>query len=206
MDKFGYIGIDEVGRGAWAGPAVIAAIFIPRDVKIPRDIIIRDSKVLNRSQRERSAAFLRENSIFFISFVSAGTIDKYGVHRAIALGILRICSKMKAKILANDDISEKTYRRRYKILIDGRSVCDVSEPHEFIVHGDSTRPIISAASIIAKEYRDAYMRRVARLYQDYGFERHVGYGTKEHQEALGKHGVCAIHRRSYAPIRKLCTA
>lgn len=205
MSPIRYIGIDEVGRGAWAGPVVIAAVYLENHVEIPQGVCIRDSKALNRARRAGSAVFLRKNSTFCTLFVSSGTIDTFGVHSAIARGIEIISQKIKEKLMKDKEITERAFNCRYKILIDGRRVCNPEASHEFIVRGDSTVPIISSASIVAKECRDQYMRCIALKFPQYGFEKNVGYGTKEHQYALARHGICTIHRRSYAPIRKLCT-
>ncbi|MEK7122642.1 MAG: hypothetical protein AAB855_02180, partial [Patescibacteria group bacterium] len=93
------IGIDEVGRGAWAGPVVIAAVLLDESTQIPRDVLIRDSKALNRASRERSAHFLRKSSTFCTLLVPGGTVDKFGVHMAIAKGFGVISRKIKAKII-----------------------------------------------------------------------------------------------------------
>lgn len=199
-----YIGIDEVGRGAWAGPVVLAAVCLNQNLSIPHHVYIRDSKALSRPMRERSDAFLRKNSTFCFLTVSRGTIDEYGVQKAFALGIQKIALKIKTKLILNEGLSNLIYRRRYITLIDGRRACDLEDPHDFIIGGDGKILAISAASILAKEYRDRYMRNVAaKRFPEYGFEKHVGYGTKKHQLALIKYGICNIHRRSYSPIKNL---
>ena len=193
MQSKHYIGIDEVGRGSWAGPVVIAAVFFPDDLVVPDDVVIRDSKVLSRPSRTRSAYFLRKNSTFCTLVVPTETVDQGGVHRAIVNGIRRICATMKRKI------------SNPHFLIDGTRLCALRHSHEFIIHGDSLIREIAAASIIAKDFRDRYMARMEKIYPGYGFDRHVGYGTQFHQDALQRLGVSPIHRRSFAPIRRLCT-
>ena len=106
--------------------------------------------------------------------------------------------------MKNFRISEETYLKHYRLLIDGRRVVRIAYPHQYIVCGDDKVPVISAASIVAKVYRDRHMERMRRKFFGYGFEKHVGYGTKDHREQLERLGVCAIHRKTYAPI-KLCT-
>lgn len=196
-----YIGVDEVGRGAWAGPLVLAALFFKKDIKIPDCIFIRDSKTLSRAQRASSEVFLRKSSTFVIQGVPRGTIDNIGIQGATVLGIEALCQKFKAKIIKITGVSKSAFDRQYQFLIDGRRICRPAVPHEFIIGGDDKISVISGASIIAKTYRDRLMCRASITYPGYGFENHVGYGTREHQEALKKYGICDIHRRSYAPIK-----
>lgn len=103
--------------------------------------------------------------------------------------------------MAQNGFSSQQYQESYCLKIDGLRICELGDPHEFIVRGDQTEREISAASILAKVRRDAYMTRMARKYPHYGFERNVGYGTAEHRRALTSSGVCHIHRLSYRPIK-----
>lgn len=199
--RYRYVGIDEVGRGAWAGPLVLAAVCYYTRITFPEGLYIRDSKALNRAQRRDSAAFLRKNSTFCIKIVSRETVDKYGVHKATIQGIIDVSHKIKEKIMRQYQMSEEEYSRRYYHLVDGRPVCKLDQRHEFIIGGDDKVPVISAASIVAKVFRDRYMERMGRKYPEYGFERHVGYGTQAHQEAIRTHGISPIHRLSYKPIK-----
>lgn len=196
-----YIGIDEVGRGSWAGPLILCALAFPEGIHIPQSVCIRDSKALNRSQRERSSIFLRENSIFCFSFVSRGTIDRLGIHKATIRGLRSVARKISELIIIKENCTGEQYKERYCLKIDGRRICQLQDPHEFIVRGDQTEREISAASILAKVRRDAYMTRMARKYPHYGFERNAGYGTAEHRRALEYSGICEIHRLSYRPIK-----
>lgn len=168
---------------------------------MPAPVLIRDSKTLNRSQRERSGIFLRKNSIFCFSFVSRGTIDKIGIHRATIRGLRSVTRKIRRLIIIRGNCTGEQYRERYCLKIDGRRICKLEDPHEFIVRGDQIVQEISAASILAKVRRDAYMTRMARKYPHYGFERNAGYGTAEHRDALARSGICDIHRLSYRPIK-----
>lgn len=200
-----YIGVDEVGRGAWAGPLVLAALFFKKNIRIPDSILIRDSKALNRAQRRSSELFLRKNSTFCILGVPSETIDKIGIQGATVWAFEALCKKLKVKIIKLTGVSKSAFERQYQFLIDGRRICRPAVPHEFIIGGDDKIPVISAASIIAKTYRDRLMCRASIIYPGYGFENHVGYGTREHQDALKKYGICDIHRRSYAPVKLFTT-
>lgn len=196
------IGIDEVGRGSWAGPLFFAAACFTRSIELPHGVFIRDSKALNRAQRVRSSYFLRKNSIFSISRVPQGTLDSLGLQRAMVLGLRRVIKNIKRKIGKSQGfLNEESLE--FFFMIDGLKICRIQEKHEFVVRGDSKIKEISAASIIAKVARDRYIARLGKVYPEYGFENHMGYGTKEHQLALNRYGVCQIHRTSYAPIRKI---
>ncbi|MDP2630449.1 MAG: ribonuclease HII [Candidatus Uhrbacteria bacterium] len=196
------IGIDEVGRGSWAGPLFFAAVCFTKNIEIPPGVFIRDSKALNRAQRARSSWFLRKNSIFSISRVSRGTIDSLGLQKASVLGLRRVIRSIqrkirKSQVYLNEQIPDLTF------LIDGLKICKIQEKHEFVVRGDDKIMQISSASIIAKVARDRHIARLGKEYPEYGFGNHMGYGTSEHQQALRKHGVCEIHRTSYLPIKKI---
>lgn len=196
------IGIDEVGLGAWAGPIYVAAVCFISNSTIPPDVIIRDSKAMNRAQRVRSSFFLRKNTCFVISRVSREIIDTLGVRKATIQGIISVIRKMRQKIRARLTVNARTNTLLH-FQIDGKKICSISESHEFIVRGDGTIAEISAASIMAKVARDRHMKRLGTIHPEYGFANHVGYGTREHQRALNKYGICDIHRRSYAPIKKV---
>ena len=197
------IGIDEVGRGSWAGPLFFAAVCFTRSPdELPPGVFIRDSKALNRAQRARSSAFLRKNSIFSIARVPRGTIDSMGLQKAMVLGLRRIIRNIQRKILKSQEFLNKEIPE-LSFMIDGLKICRIQEKHEFVVRGDSKILEISAASIIAKVARDRCIARLGKVYPEYGFGNHMGYGTREHQLALQKYGICRIHRTSYLPIRKI---
>lgn len=116
------VGSDEVGRGSWAGPLVFCALLLAEGVTIPLSVPIRDSKVLSRPQRERSAAFLRKNSTFCFSFVSWETIDKIGIQRAAIRGLKVIAKRIKRLIMVRDCCTGEQYQERYCLKIDGIGV------------------------------------------------------------------------------------
>lgn len=180
------VGIDEVGRGAWAGPIVAAGVIFDPGTRIDH---IRDSKSISELQRRRLDERIKAKArAWTIQSVDAPDIDTMGIGAANAHVIWKVVMALNPK---------PTYGLIDKAFIQRRQL-DI--PFETIVKGDGKVTSIAAASIIAKVFRDALMVRCASDYPGYGFENHVGYGTVEHQEGLRKLGPCAIHRRSYRPI------
>jgi ribonuclease HII len=182
------IGIDEVGRGCWAGPLLVVA------ARQTGQLIdgLADSKTLSKNQRESIFPLLSSSIQFGEGWVQPEEIDQYGLAGAMRIGVTRALLQLDAQ---NDE----------EIIMDGTiNYC----PDEFthvttMAKADQTEPIVSAASIYAKVTRDRHMHRVARFHPFYGFEQHVGYGTALHMSALKVHGVSAIHRRSFKPISEL---
>jgi ribonuclease HII len=183
------VGIDEVGRGSWAGPLLVVAA----RAKLTLPPGLADSKTLTRQQREVLIEQIIETCDIGEGWVQPEEIDKLGLTRAMRLGVGRALLSLGTKI--EEDI----------IIIDGLiNYC----PEEFtnvrtVAKADSLHPIVSAASIYAKVTRDKHMSRIAKFHPFYGFEKHVGYGTALHLQALKVHGVSGIHRKSFAPIKKL---
>ncbi len=181
------MGIDEVGRGAWAGPLVVGAVVLG-GAKIPG---LTDSKKLSAKTRHKYAGLIKEQAVAIgLGWVSAENIDKVGLSKALSI----------ATQLALNEISVPYTQ----IIIDG-TVKFVDDPRVTTMkQADLLVPSVSAASIIAKVARDYYMASVAHLeLPQYGFDKHVGYGTALHQQALLNHGVSKLHRRSFAPVRAL---
>jgi ribonuclease HII len=186
------IGIDEVGRGALAGPAVVGAVsldgidraFLAAELEAVLRRTIADSKKLTKLQRERAAAFLREHVAWSVGEASADEIDGYGI-----VGALRLAS---GRALAPHLPAER-------ILADA----GLRHPHEktiatqWIVKGDETILEITCASIIAKVYRDALMARLAAEHAQYGWETNAGYGSASHMRAIREKGRSAEHRASF---------
>ncbi|HEX8129950.1 MAG TPA: ribonuclease HII [Pyrinomonadaceae bacterium] len=178
-------GVDEVGRGALAGPVVAAAIILNPDAPLPEGL--DDSKKLTPAARERIAEELKATALCYgVGLVSPAEIDNTNIliatRRAMcnALGELRPCADF--------------------LLIDALQLREVELPQRAIIRGDSISASIAAASVIAKTFRDALMRDYDHLYPQYGFAAHVGYGTRAHLEALRTHGACPIHRRSFRGV------
>lgn len=178
-------GVDEAGRGPLAGPVSAAAVILPDDFECPG---LDDSKRLTEKKREALFEVLLEDpSIRWgHAFVDAEEIDRVNILRATHLGMQRSVEQLGVAV--------------DHCLIDGLPVPNFPISHEGIVKGDSLSLSIAAASIIAKVMRDRKMTAYAVEFPEYGFERHKGYGTKQHLAALRTHGPCRIHRRSFQPV------
>ncbi len=186
LSKIG--GLDEVGRGAWAGPVVTAVVVLPEKHK-PIDLV-RDSKLLSPKQRERLYhQLLEEVDDFAVGMTEREVIDQIGIAEA-------------TKLAAQEAISMLKNPLDYLLVdaIDMSSHCQCQ--CEAIVKGDQKIYSISCASIMAKVTRDNLMSSLSPDYEKYRFDLHKGYGTKQHQEALAEFGPCDLHRYSYAPIRR----
>lgn len=178
-------GVDEAGRGPWAGPVVVAAAVI--DPQRPIDGL-DDSKRLTARQRERLYDLILQRADVCVVAVSARRIDAMNIRAATLWGMVR----------AVQGLSE----RPSLALIDGRDVPDgLGLATRAIVGGDAKVPSISAASIVAKVTRDRLMTRLAAVFPAYGFDRHKGYGTAQHSQALTAHGPTIHHRMTFAPVR-----
>lgn len=178
------VGIDEVGRGCWAGPLVAGAVVLR--APIPG---LKDSKKLSKKQRESlSKTILQEAPAYGLGWVWPKDIDAYGLTAAVT-------KAMKEALTAINVPFDQ-------IIIDGSYNFLDEEPRtKTLVRADDSVPAVSAASIIAKVARDNWMTRAAIAFPEYGFEKHVGYGTKMHIEALKQYGPCELHRLSYKPIK-----
>lgn len=181
-------GVDEVGRGPLAGPVVAACCIIREGVVLPEGV--DDSKKLSRKKRRLIYDQLLEveGVNYALGIVEAEEIDEINILQASHLAMRKAVKAMKVK---------PDY-----LLIDGLPVPGFEQDSRSIVKGDSRSVSIAAASILAKEFRDDLMIEYSKKYPEYGFEKHMGYGTKLHMEALKNCGPCPLHRRSFAPVRK----
>ena len=183
-------GLDEAGAGPWAGP-VSAGCVILDETQLDTLIGVTDSKKLTHEKRVEFAKRIQESAIAYgVGIASPDEIDQINIRQASLLAMRRALDSVRTQC---DDVDY--------LLIDARKLDDVNLPQENIIRGDSTSLSIAAASILAKVHRDEIMFRAAEEYPGYGFEKHKGYGTKQHQEALDQLGVTPIHRKSFAPIR-----
>lgn len=187
------IGIDEVGRGAFAGPVVSAAvIFDPKKTEANLISEIDDSKRLRPQKRRLLAKEIKKQAIYWeIATVSVANINRVGIGKATNMAF-RKSLRVIVKLLGEN---------RPYVLVDGfhvRYIKGVGLKHEkAIIKGDQKSISIAAASIIAKDHRDRIMRNLSLKYTKYGFGRNKGYGTKEHQRAIKKYGLIKVHRRSF---------
>lgn len=187
-------GVDEAGRGPLAGPVVAAAVLLGEAA--PEGLA--DSKVLSAKKRAAFEPEIRATCGWALGIVEVEEIDRINIFAAT----------MKAMTLATGRLAAQLGQRPSEVLIDGNMTPDGRHPDwrwpaQAIVKGDATEPCISAASIIAKEYRDRLMRDAAMAHPQYGWERNMGYGTAQHMEALRVHGPTEHHRRSFAPVAQL---
>jgi len=192
---FPVAGLDEVGRGAWAGPLVAAAVVLPPGRRDLRRVLagVRDSKQMTPRQRTTWASRVREIALA----VGVGEADSAEVD---ALGPLR------ATRLAMERALHALPLQPCFLLLDFMRLPEVSLPQTSLPHGDALALSISAASVIAKVWRDQGMISLEERYPGYGFARHKGYGTLAHREALGRLGPCVVHRASFAPVAGLLSA
>ncbi len=180
-------GVDEAGRGPLAGPVVVAAVVLDPDRPIDG---LDDSKKLNEKRREELFPLIIERSLAWsVVEIEPAEIDRINILQATLLG-------MKQAV-------EQLLPRPSLALIDGNQAPQLDCAVRTIVQGDSLEPAISAASILAKVTRDRLMKKLHIDYPDYGFDRHKGYPTADHLARLARYGPCPIHRRSFAPVRKV---
>ena len=182
----GELGVDEVGRGPLAGPVVAAAVMLDRNQPISG---LRDSKRLSAKRREHLATLIQEKALgFAIGAASVAEIDKINILQASLLAMRRAVLQISSPVSM--------------VYVDGNKLPVLPYPAIAIVGGDDRVPMISAASIIAKVYRDRLMKKLAEKYPQYGFEKNAGYGTAHHLAALKDNGPCRHHRRSFAPVKQ----
>ncbi|MCA1297806.1 ribonuclease HII [Stappia indica] len=178
-------GIDEAGRGPWAGPVSVAAVILDYD-NLPEGI--RDSKTLNEAGRVRAFEAILKTAEVSIALASPESIDRLNIRAATLGAMTRAATALP--------------RAPRACLIDGRDVPpDLAFPGQSAIKGDGRLLCVAAASIVAKVTRDRLMTRMDAVWPGYGFARHKGYGTAAHSAALGKLGPCPLHRRSFRPIR-----
>lgn len=178
-------GVDEVGRGAWAGPLLAAAVVFPPHLRL--SVRLSDSKKLSPTRREELATVIREKVLFWaVSRVEADFIEENGIVSATE-------QAMKSALEGLGEPPEFVLVDYFRL-----SFWPVERQHP-LKFGDGLSNSIAAASILAKVVRDQLMRELGKQYPQYGFEAHKGYGTKLHQEMIKEHGFCELHRKSFIP-------
>jgi ribonuclease HII len=183
-------GVDEVGRGALAGPVFAAAVILPLESNIPWLSLVRDSKQLSPRQRERLFKMIQRADIpMGLGAVPHTAVDEVGIVKATHLAMAKAveCLPVLPDFL----------------LIDALTLPEISLPQKGIIHGDRLSLSIACASIVAKVSRDRHMVEMDGLYPGYGLAKHKGYGTNQHLTRLNELGPCPIHRQSFAPVQRL---
>lgn len=195
------LGVDEAGRGPLAGPVSVGVVAVPEGFDVAKEFLgVADSKKLSEKKREKIFQMLEARVAygdvnFTVEFESAKCIDTEGIAVAVRRALARGVNSLAAEL--GSPTSKCTGKPDFHILLDGALRAPPEYAQETIVNGDELIPLISLASIAAKVSRDRLMLELAKKYPAYGFEKHKGYGTRAHYEALRKHGLCVIHRRSF---------
>ena len=183
-------GVDEVGRGPLAGPVVAAAVILDKELSIQG---LKDSKLLSPKRRQHLDLEIREKALAVaIGWAEVEEIDRLNI--------------LQASLLAMQRAVEALTLQPTLVLVDGNRSPRWSYESHAIIGGDQKVSAISAASIVAKVYRDQKMIDYHQQFPQYGFDQHMGYGTLLHRQALQQHGACAIHRRSFAPVKEVLIA
>lgn len=179
------IGLDEVGRGAFAGPIVAAGVIFKSNIKHEFLDRVNDSKLIKPKLREELSILIKENSIWAIELIDIDFINKFGIGKANTLVLINVLNNLISKLKSDN----------YYTLVDG---FDLKIPKQKgIINGDQISLSIASASIIAKVFRDDLMRKASHNYPNYLFAKNKGYGTLEHRNAIKLNGLCDIHRTSF---------
>jgi ribonuclease HII len=179
-------GVDEVGRGCLAGPVVSSAVILSKKINLK---IIKDSKKINFKNRLKIADYIKQNSYFAIGVASVEEIFHLNILQASLLSMNRAIKKLPKK--------------PQLILIDGTFAPKGLKNYRTIIKGDEKIKCISAASIVAKTYRDLLMIKLSKRFKYYAWERNYGYGTRSHMEGLKKFGITPHHRKGFKPVHKM---
>ena len=180
-------GVDEVGRGSLVGPVYAAAVILNKSINIK---LLKDSKSLTKSEREKLSKYIKKNSEWSIGKASIKEIEKINILQASLLAMKRAIKKLKKKPAL--------------VLIDGNKVPEIKNYNlKSIIKGDKKIPSISAASIIAKVTRDKMITNLGNKFIGYNWHQNYGYGTKQHLKAIKILGVTSQHRKTFSPINKI---
>ena len=182
-------GVDEVGRGCLAGPVVSAAVVLKKSINLN---LLKDSKKISFNKREEVSEHIKKNSYYALGIASVEEILNLNILQASLLSMKRAIEKLEIK----PGIT----------LIDGNFAPRGLTNYKTIINGDEKIKVISAASIIAKVYRDKFMIRLSKKFSNYAWDRNFGYGTKAHFEGLKKFGVTSHHRKSFKPVHKILSS
>ena len=182
-------GVDEVGRGCLAGPVVSAAVVLKKSINLN---LLKDSKKISFNKREEVSEHIKKNSYYALGIASVEEILNLNILQASLLSMKRAIEKLEIKPGLT--------------LIDGNFAPKGLKNYKTIINGDEKIKVISAASIIAKVYRDKFMIRLTKKFSNYAWDRNFGYGTKAHFEGLKKFGVTSHHRKGFKPIHKILSS
>ena len=182
-------GVDEVGRGCLAGPVVSAAVVLKKSINLN---LLKDSKKISFNKREEISEHIKKNSYYALGIASVEEILNLNILQASLLSMKRAIEKLEIKPGLT--------------LIDGNFAPKGLKNYKTIINGDEKIKVISAASIIAKVYRDRFMIRLSKKFSNYAWDRNFGYGTKAHFEGLKKFGVTSHHRKGFKPIHKILSS
>ena len=182
-------GVDEVGRGCLAGPVVSAAVVLKKSINLN---LLKDSKKISFNKRKEISEHIKKNSYYALGIASVEEILNLNILQASLLSMKRAIEKLEIK----PGIT----------LIDGNFAPRGLTNYKTIINGDEKIKVISAASIIAKVYRDKFMIRLSKKFSNYAWDRNFGYGTKAHFEGLKKFGVTSHHRKGFKPIHKILSS
>ena len=198
-------GVDEVGRGPLAGPFVAAAVILDLEKLLSAEFtfndvphqnfglykLINDSKKVTEKNREILSKFIIENAVSYsIIEIPVTQLDEWGISKTTQEAFYQAVTNLKVK--------------PQHVLVDGFEIKKITHDNQsFMAKGDSKSMTIAAASIIAKVYRDRKMCELHDKYPEYGFDKHKGYGTKAHMDAIKAHGICEIHRKSFEPVKSM---
>ena len=182
-------GVDEVGRGCLAGPVVSAAVVLKESINLN---LLKDSKKISFNKREEVSEHIKENSYYALGIASVEEILNLNILQASLLSMKRAILKLEIKPGLT--------------LIDGNFAPKGLKNYKTIINGDEKIKVISAASIIAKVYRDKFMIKLSKKFSNYAWDRNFGYGTKAHFEGLKKFGVTSHHRKGFKPIHKILSS
>jgi ribonuclease HII len=187
LKKFKIIaGVDEVGRGCLAGPVVSAAVILKKGVQLKN---LKDSKKLTFEQRIKISKDIKNNSFFSIGVASVKEIEKLNILQASLLSMKRAILSLSKK----PDL----------VLVDGNFAPQIVNQCRTVIKGDEKIKCISAASILAKVYRDKIMIKMSKKYKNYSWNKNFGYGTKQHIMGLKKYGLTSMHRKNFKPIHNM---
>ena len=190
------IGVDEVGRGSWAGPVVAGASFLDQNKSFHKEL--NDSKKLSVKKRLEVLDHMSKISIFSLGVATNNEIDSYGITKATCLAMERAIKNISKKV------SDLT---KFIILIDGTSLPEfknlTNSKIVFLKRGDGISPSIASASIYAKNKRDLFMKKLNKVHPFYGWEKNMGYGTKHHRKMIYKNGLSRFHRMTFNPMKNI---